>query len=305
MAQISISRKEYGEAQNHIVEILRIGKGANSVILEHAGLLAEARLSMEQGDEPRCLEALRSAMALGKTHGFVNDPWWLPSVMARLCAKALEAGIEVDYVQDLIRKRNLFPDVAPFDIENWPWPLKIYTLGRFEVEKDGKPVSSSGKAQKVPLLMLKALIALGAKDVKEEEVSDLLWPEADGDLAHDSFRQNLSRLRQLLGFDKSVRFQDGKTTLDSRYCWVDLWAFERIHGQAESLWKDGPNLAQGSEVFRLSEGAMNLYKGHFLLGEAEHYWLLPLRGRLKRKFLNLVSRLADHYSKRGEWRKAA
>jgi ATP/maltotriose-dependent transcriptional regulator MalT/DNA-binding SARP family transcriptional activator len=334
-AQILMSRREYAEAKNHIVEALRIGQEMNSSFLNYVGLLAEARLAMEQDEEPRCLTALRSAMELGKRWGFVNHPWWLPSVMARLCAKALDAGIEVDYVQDLIRKRNLSPPTLPFNptqpsltarggppsssplnlrgdkvgvgiwLENWPWPLKIYTLGRFEIEKDGKPVSFAGKVQRVPLLLLKAVIALGAKDVKEEDLADLLWPEADGDLAHDSFRQTLSRLRQLLGLEKALRFQEGKATLDPRYCWVDLWTFERMHEQAEKLWKDSPHLAAGSDVFKLTEKAIELYRGHFLLGETEHYWLLPLRGRLKRKILSLISRLAHYYAEKGEWRKAA
>jgi len=305
MAEVLISFKRFQEAKSHIAEVLSTGKGMNSLFLDFVGHLAEARLTMEQEDEAHCLEAIRGAMELGKRQDFANHQWGLPSVMARLCAKALEAGIEVDYVQDLIRKRNLFPDVAPSDIENWPWPLKIYTLGGFEIERDGKPVSFPGKVQRIPLLMLKVLIALGAKDVKEEDVADLLWPEADGDLAHDSFRQTLSRLRQLLGIEKAIRFQEGKTTLDPQYCWVDLWTFERIHEQAERLWKESPHLAPGSDVFKLTEKAIELYRGHFLLGETEHYWLLPLRGRLKRKILSLISRLAHYYAEKGEWRKAA
>jgi len=37
--------------------------------------------------------------------------------MARLCARALEAGVEVEYVRDLIRKRGLIPEEPPVEIE--------------------------------------------------------------------------------------------------------------------------------------------------------------------------------------------
>jgi hypothetical protein len=70
-------------------------------------------------------------------------------------------GIEVEYVRNLIRKRNLHPDPLGRTLENWPWPLKIYTLGQFELIKDGKPIRFSRKIQQKPLSMLKALIAFG------------------------------------------------------------------------------------------------------------------------------------------------
>ncbi|HJX59849.1 MAG TPA: hypothetical protein VJ462_01040, partial [Thermodesulfobacteriota bacterium] len=78
----------------------------------------------------------------------------VPFVTAKLCARALEAEIEVEYVQEMIRKRNLIPDKGSLQLENWPWPLKIYTLGRFGIMKDGKPIRFSRKAQEKPISML-------------------------------------------------------------------------------------------------------------------------------------------------------
>ena len=84
-------------------------------------------------------------------------------------------------------------------LENWPWPLKINTLGQFAMERDGEAVRFSGKVQQKPLLLLKALIAFGGREVKEEQLCDALWPDAEGDLAHRSFETTLYRLRLLLG----------------------------------------------------------------------------------------------------------
>ena len=50
-------------------------------------------------------------------------------MMERLCAFALERDIETEYVQRLIARRGL-QRPAP-DIANWPWPLRVFTLGRF------------------------------------------------------------------------------------------------------------------------------------------------------------------------------
>jgi len=93
--------------------------------------------------------------------------------MAKLCIKALQAGIEVEYTQELIRRFHLSPDQSSIHLENWPWPLKIFTLGRFELLKEEKPIPSSRKIQQKPLALLKALIALGGKGVREEQLSDI------------------------------------------------------------------------------------------------------------------------------------
>ena len=101
---------------------------------------------------------LRKALALGKGGGFLNTVIDQPAVTSRLCMKALEEGIEVPYVQEIIRKRRLIPEKPPLHLENWPWAIKIRTLGRFEFHRDGKPAEYSGKVPKKPLELLKALI---------------------------------------------------------------------------------------------------------------------------------------------------
>ncbi|MGC9968053.1 MAG: winged helix-turn-helix domain-containing protein, partial [Syntrophobacteraceae bacterium] len=135
--------------------------------------------------------------------------------------KALEAGIETDYVQGLIRRRNLMPDVPVLHLENWPWPLRIYTLGQFEILRDSEALRFTGKVQQKPLLLLKALIAFGGRAVKEEQLCDALWPDAEGDLAHLSLETTLHRLRKLIGKDRVIQFKEGKLTLDIQSCWVD------------------------------------------------------------------------------------
>ena len=51
-------------------------------------------------------------------------------VPSYLLAVALENGIDRDYAIETIRRYRIAP---PSDSpENWPWPVKIFTLGRFE-----------------------------------------------------------------------------------------------------------------------------------------------------------------------------
>ena len=104
---------------------------------------------LDGGREADGLQSLSAAMALGREHGCVNSQVWIPAVMARLCSRALEANIEVDYVRALVVKRELVGESRRLTSRAWPWPIKIFTLGRFEVLLDGEPVrfSAQGPAQ--------------------------------------------------------------------------------------------------------------------------------------------------------------
>jgi LuxR family transcriptional regulator, maltose regulon positive regulatory protein len=103
--------------------------------------LMEARYCIEEGNTEEGLHYLSKALFIGKMKGFDRMFSEMRSqVLADLFAKALTHNIEVEYVRKLIRERNLFPDEPPLDIPNWPWPIKVFTLGRFELLIDDKPV---------------------------------------------------------------------------------------------------------------------------------------------------------------------
>jgi ATP/maltotriose-dependent transcriptional regulator MalT/DNA-binding SARP family transcriptional activator len=291
-------RKEE-EATKHLTSAANIARQIKSKIFQFWVLLAKSLFALDHGEKALALTSLREALGLGKEGGYLDTFISQPSTMARLCEKALEAGIEVEYVQDLIRKRNLISDTPPLHLENWPWPIKIYTLGRFELIKDGKPIRFPRKAQQKPLSMLKALIAFGGKEVREDQIEDALWPEADGDAAHRSFKTNLHRLRQLLGHEEALQLKEGRLTLDPRYCWADVWAFEDSLGRAEGLWEEG----QDESAVKLTEKALEMYKGAFLSREIEQPWAMSTSERLRGKFLRSVGKLTLHWKQSDLWEK--
>src|SRR5262249_35283496 len=145
--------------------------------------------------------ALGTALRIGRLGGYVNSHTWIPRVMARLCVRALDAGLEVDYVRELIRRRALVADPPSTMSESWPWPIKIYTLGRFTVLKAGRPLSCPPKAPRRPLALLLAIIALGSQGVHEDRLIDALWPDAEGAAARFALTSAVHRLRRILGRD--------------------------------------------------------------------------------------------------------
>lgn len=280
-----------------------IGEHTKNRIVEFMCLLGETYKFVDHADEKSALEHLKKAMTLGREQGYFNTYLWTPPAMTGLCIKALEAGIEVEYVRNLIRKRNLVPETPPVECEKWPWRLRIFTLGRFDIIKDEQQLFFEGKVRHKPLTMLKALIALGGREVTEEKLTDILWPDADGDAAHSAFTTTLSRLRRLLGFEKSIRFAEGKAVLDPRYCWVDVWAFEKIIGKTDKLWKHDVTVDELSYAVKLIEKAVNIYKGPFL-SDSNDPWTLSIRERLRSKFLRNIKRIGFYWEQNGDFEKA-
>jgi DNA-binding SARP family transcriptional activator len=299
---------EFGEddsAARHLARARRIGVRSRNEYTEFACLLSEAFFLLDKEKSEPAREALRKGMRIGREKGYVNLYMGPPGVLERIAAEALDAGIEVRYCQDLIRRNALVPDDAHLESSRWPWPLKVHTLGGFGIVKEGRPLQFSRKVRQKPLLMVKALIALGGREVTEEQMTDVLWPDAEGDLAHQSFATTLHRLRELLGSERAIPLREGRLSLDPRFCWVDAFAFERIVGKAESAWREESRGARGGIAVRLSEQAIVLYEGAFLAGDAAAAWIVPFRERLRSKFQRCLGTLARHWERAGQWEKAA
>lgn len=290
-ALIMHEMERHKEAAKHLDHALGIAKLIKSNALEFNALMIGALFSIDQQKLKHGLKELRTALTLGKKHGYLNLMVDHPPSTARLCVKALEEEIEIKYVQQLIQKRNLVPDTPPIHLENWPWSIKIFTMGRFLLIKNEKPVKFPVRSQRKPLEMINVLLSFGGRDVGKERICDALWPDADGDKANQVFATTLHRLRQLLGNDKAILLQEGKLSLNSLFCWVDTWAFERMLTQAEKASGEGNK----NTTILLLEKAVSLYRGHFLASEQLETWSISHRERVRSKFRYGIDRLGTYY----------
>ena len=276
----------------------------NSQFADYRVKVVEAEIALATNDENRCLRALREFLSLAARGGIWGHVFWNSEAMARLYATALEHDIQVDYVRAVIQKRRILPPLHTVS-EQWPWPIRLYTLGRFALVRDGEPVSFSGKAQKKPIDLLKILIAQGGRNVSANLLHALLWPDGETD-AESLFRTTLHRLRKLLGYDEVLVVEDGKVSLDPRYCWVDVWVFDRSSRQIRGLLMDKSASATDPEQMEhLARQALRLYQGHFLGREAVPDWAHTLRDRLASQFRHDVSTLCSYWEGRQAWDDAA
>jgi DNA-binding SARP family transcriptional activator len=285
LAQLLILDGQYDEARSQLAAALEFARAMPSHILKFQALMATAWAWFRKGSHAQGHEALRDGLTIGRRQNYMNcHPLWIPEMMTELFARALETGIETDYVHRFIRKRGLEP--GKHYTEEWPWPIRIHTLGRFELRLDGEPVPSTGKTKQRVLDLLKAIVAFGPHGAAMEALTAALWPDAEGDAARDALDVTLHRLRKLLGVERAIVVADGRVSLNSQCVWVDVGAFERAVEETEP----GDNRDLSPEAIGR---VLKLYGGHFLQGDGERHWLLTQRERLRSKFLRYVERCGD------------
>lgn len=295
-AGLALLRFELGERLKGFEEAARaraLAVRIGSKLVVFVAAVFEAWFALESGKRRAAIEKLKEAFALGSRQGFVNFHMWRPDIMAELCALAIEEGIETDYAKRLIRERDLFPEAPPLGIDEWPWRLKIYTLGRFAVYKDGAQMQFGRKTPKKPIEMLKLLISLGGRNVPENKISDALWHDSEGDAAHVAFTTTLKRLRSLLGIDDSILLREGRLALNPRYTWVDVWKFNHT---VDSL---KVSLGETDFPVKALEDAIELYGDGFQIEQDENPWVILFYEGVREKYISAVASLGSHWEKAG------
>jgi DNA-binding SARP family transcriptional activator len=258
----------------------------------------EAYIEWREGNTERCRELLGDSFSqAARYHAHWQNAGLSGRVLASMCAEALDAGIEVEYVKSLVRRFRLDPPER--FTEAWPWTAKIYTLGRFELWCDGKRVEFSRKAPKKPLALLKALIAFGGRNVPEERLMDALWPDEEADFARKSLDITVHRLRKLLGSQDAILVREETIGLNPRLCWVDVWAFDRLLDRDRAT-----PLAEAPRESEAMDQALALYRGSLLPADVDVPWTVKSRERLRSKFVRLVETAAQGDEAAGNWDKA-
>jgi DNA-binding SARP family transcriptional activator len=304
LSEIAQSQGDDDEATRQLAAAREKSEAAQLHALLPLCLLNEAYGHFVRGNDEAGLATLRRAL-----EGTPRFSWaYCPrrEILAELCGRALRAGIETDRVTQLIRSFELPPPLA-MEIGAWPWPLRIHTLGGFELLRDGEAVEPAGKMQRKPLELLQLLLAMGGRKVPETRLSAALWPDAEGDMGHRSFATTLHRLRKLLGLKGAVELREGRVSLNPRYCWVDAWALEDLLDAAESARNDADGALAASTRERIAgwiHSALELYRGPFLEDLELESWCIPLRERLRSRLLRGVEALGRDLEEARRWEEA-
>ena len=284
---------EYDTARQWVSDLRAILAGTWFARYERDALLIEAYLALHEHDLHKARDCMRRALQQTDTEEIPLLCAQNARAFARLLSFAQQEGIEPETVNALGARYQLPLDTAT-DSAAGP-RIRISTLGRFALTKDGQPLVFKGKVQQRPLELLKFLVAQADRGAAMSAISAALWPDSDGDLAANALKVTLHRLRKLLGLDAAIAVRQGAVSLDEQFCWTDAHAFEKQADQAERL-----RMTERIRAFEATATeALALYQGLFLPAEEAVPWVVATRDRLARRARHLVLTLGSHLESDG------
>ncbi|WP_043461234.1 BTAD domain-containing putative transcriptional regulator [Azohydromonas australica] len=276
-ARVAWAQGDTAQARQDLAALRRLADELGNRVLDSQSALLEALMA---SDAQRAAPALARGWRLAREMNLRHTPWLLHEDAGVLCARALALDIEPHFVSEVAQGLAMAPPVEA--TQAWPWPVKVRALGSFELEVQGRPLVFTRKAPKRVIGLLKALIAFGGQDVAVQRLEDALWPELEGDAAHQALEAALYRLRRILGSPQAVRLHEGAVSLEPRCCWVDAWAFERLCAQALAA------QLQDTQAAAVAQQALALYRGPLLPLEVQAPWSDAAREQLRARFAHLV-----------------
>ena len=244
-------------------------KKAGAYLLTASGSLEEARLNLDLGYPEKARAALDRAHAALP----IGEP--LPCNLRRQ-----------EFISWLLDR--LAPQKTPASTpQPDPRPVQITTFGELCVEINGRRLYDRDWHGTRTKTLLKALIVLGGYKISAERLCDMLWPDADGDVARNNLKVALWRLRHL-GCAKGetpvswVVSQHSHISLVSRLCQVDCIEFERGLSDA----KAHHDLSKLHKLLLTVPAA-------FLANDDSEPWIIEHREMLLRNGLGATYTLAE------------
>jgi len=298
LALCMIRQGKLSEVVFHLSRIVDLAERIQSHSLRYLNRLVASEAAFSCQEVERGIKFLQEAYASERDLGRVYHGYWWDMSLADNCVQALELGHEETFVRQLVRDHGLIPASAPLHLDNWEWPIRIYTLGRFTLTRYGEPLPVTAKSSKKPLELLKVLIAQGGRQVSQELLIEILWPDSEGDAAIQSLYTTTHRLRKLLS-ETAVVMEDGRLSLDARYIWVDNLAFLRIAGKLQEILTAQQEQDEGA-VQRLAEQFFHLYQGDFLGAGERHFAYAPMQEKLHLRFLKLTELMGQYWQQLGQ-----
>jgi LuxR family maltose regulon positive regulatory protein len=291
--QIAVLAGRFDLARACLAHAIEIGVAMSSANLQVLARLALAQVEFALGRAVEGERELAAALRMAREKGFRHfHPWWIPSMVGALLARALDAGIEVAYARFLVRVNRLRPPDGAGP--QWPFALQVRVLGEFGITRDARPLAMPSRTPVRVLALLKVLAARGPDGVAVERLLEALWPQAEGDSARASFDVCLHRARRLLDVPDALVLAEGRLAFNPERVSVDLWMLER-----RTAWLDWATPSQVLEMEPKRDLAavarewLATYRGVLLADEPDSAWVMSARlrwdGRLVGRSLALAA----------------
>ena len=180
--------------------------------------------------------------------------------------------------------------------------LRVSMLGGCSISWDGRCIDDVSYRSRKPWLLLEYLITFRNREISQEELVDLLYPNEKGANPTGALKTLVYRVRSML---EELDYPDSRNMIlvtRGSYAWntslpmeLDVDQFELACQKASSPW------ITPDEKLETCLAATDLYKGDFLSRTAGEAWVTPLSTYYHSMYIHLVQTTVDLLMARDRW----
>jgi len=264
-----------------------------------AALLWLAYCALHQGFESSLLLYLEQGLALIQQHQYqflLTKATLLggdnPLVFLPLLLQAQQQGIEPALT------RQILEEIGAENLDYHPgYTLRIKTFGEFSVWRGTRLLEASDWKREKARQLLQALVGNYGKWMSRDQLTLILWPDAEPATASNNLKVALSSLNQTLEPDRPegskplfVLRRASQYTLNPRLgIIIDAARFDQ--------------LSRSSEASSL-ESAARLYQGRYFENEAVEQYFMAEGQYYHERYLRVMDLLIQSAMNAGDWEKA-
>lgn len=290
---------EAAENLDCIVDSLK-QQSVRSELVELLGLCAHVALLND--DERAAQRYLREAMQIGEEVGSVQPlaavVMHTPQLDSFISAKPDRYELLVRELRRLREARLKVPRevrITDHDAPRETYSLRVYTMGRISIERDGEPIPSSEWRATAARELFFYLLFVGPES--REQISLDFWPDSPPARVRSNFHTTLYRARQALG-ENVIAFQDGLYLINPDIdVWCDAQELETVTSRARLF---PPRDVRTEDLWRR---AVALYRGEFL-SSVHADWVDTRREALRESHLEALIGLGECARARGSFKEA-
>ncbi|HEX9016851.1 MAG TPA: BTAD domain-containing putative transcriptional regulator, partial [Chloroflexota bacterium] len=172
--------------------------------------------------------------------------------------------------------------------------LRVWLLGGFSVNLDGRTIDGSAWRGRKPRSLVKLLALSLPHPIDRERILDLLWPELSHEAAQNNLRQTVQTVRRVLRSSVSADspalrpYGNGLLLWPPDQVWTDVDAFEIAAANASE--------SRAPAAYR---AALDLYVGDLLPEDEYEDWAVGRREALRSTRMALLLDLAALHEEAG------
>jgi predicted ATPase/DNA-binding SARP family transcriptional activator/Tfp pilus assembly protein PilF len=186
--------------------------------------------------------------------------------------------------------------------------LRVQLFGEFRAWRGKEDLTPTLTHLGKPKTLFKIFITHPGRIFSQDELIELLWPEAPADRSAANLRKRISELRQVLE-PKLARGSDSRyiLTRPGGYCFNPHAPCTTDVGEFMQAWEAGQKLERAGQIaaaIQHYQTAAALVQGEYLAEDRYEEWAIALREKWSELLLALWARLADCHAHFREYESA-